>query len=88
LAWTIEFDRAALSELRRLDPVAARRIVEYLRERISPSQDPRRFGKALRGERANFWRYRVGDYRIICQIDDKRSTVVVLAAGHRREIYR
>jgi len=88
LAWTIEFGRAALAELRRLDRAAARRIVEYLRERISPSQDPRRFGKALRGERASLWRYRVGDYRIICHIDDKRSTLVVLAAGHRREIYR
>jgi mRNA interferase RelE/StbE len=71
-----------------LDLQVRRRIVEYLRTRVAGGQDPRRFGKALRGERAGLWRYRVGDYRLICHIQDARAEVLVLAIGHRREIYR
>lgn len=88
MAWRVEFSRAARGDLASLDAIAQRRILRYLRERIATGDNPRRLGKALRGEQAGFWRYRVGDYRVICRIEDDASTVLVLAAGHRREIYR
>jgi mRNA interferase RelE/StbE len=62
-------------------------ILRYLRERIANCDDPRRFGKALSHNKADLWRYRVGDYRIICEIQDRKLVVLVIAVGHRREIY-
>jgi mRNA interferase RelE/StbE len=88
LTWIVRASATAEKHLRQLDRQVQRRIVEYLRTRVAGDQDPRRFGKALRGERAGLWRYRVGDYRLICRIDDVRAEVLVLAIGHRREIYR
>ena len=86
--WRVEFDRAAVRDLRRLGLDAERRILRYLRERISGSADPRRLGHALTGDRKGFWRYRVGDYRIVAAIEDDRFVVLVVAVGHRREVYR
>ena len=88
MAWRVEFSRAARADLASLDTVAQRRILKYLRERVAGDDNPRRLGKALRGEQAGFWRYRVGDYRLLCRIEDQASAILVLAAGHRREIYR
>ena len=88
MAWTVSTTATAEKGLRSPDPQTRQRIFDYLRGRIASDQDPRRFGKALHGERAGLWRYRVGDYRLICHIDDARSKVLVLAIGHRREIYR
>jgi mRNA interferase RelE/StbE len=82
LAWSVEFDPDALGELAALDHEAQRRILRYLRERIATDADPRRFGKALRAELAGLWRYRVGDYRVVCQI---REAVRV---AHRRTVYQ
>lgn len=88
MAWRVEFDHRAARELARLDRTAAGRIVRFLRERIAVDDDPRRLGQALRGDRRALWKYRVGDYRLICDIQDGRVTVLVLAVGHRREVYR
>jgi mRNA interferase RelE/StbE len=62
--------------------------MRFLRERVAANEDPRRIGEALRGDKATFWKYRVGDYRLICDIQDDHVAVLVLAIGHRREIYR
>jgi mRNA interferase RelE/StbE len=86
--WRVEFDRAAARDLRTLGSDAERRILRYLRERIAGSADPRRFGHALTGDRKGFWRYRIGDYRIVATIEDDRFVVVVVAVGHRHEVYR
>jgi mRNA interferase RelE/StbE len=86
--WRVEFDRAAVRDLRRLGLDGERRILRYLRERISGSADPRRLGHALTGDRKGLWRYRVGDYRIVAAIEDERFVVLVVAVGHRREVYR
>ncbi len=64
-AWRVEVDRAAARDLRKLGSEAERLILRYLRDRISGSDDPRRFGHALTGDRKGLWRYRVGDYRIV-----------------------
>ena len=85
--WRVEFTVDAARDLRRLDPQIARDILAYLRQRIATDNDPRRFGKSLRGEKQGLWRYRVGDYRLICMIEDARLTVIVLRAAHRKEVY-
>jgi mRNA interferase RelE/StbE len=87
-AWRVEFDRAAARDLRKLGSKAENLIVHYLRDRISGSDDPRRFGHALTGDRKGLWRYRVGDYRIVASIEDDHFIVLVVTIGHRREIYR
>lgn len=88
MVWRVEFDHRAKRELDKLDRAAKERIVRFLRERIAANEDPRRAGEALHGDKSTFWKYRVGDYRLICDIQDARVTVLVLAIGHRREIYR
>ena len=87
LTWQVEWDDRARRELRRLDGSIQRQILRYLRERIATNNPPRRFGKALTGDRVGLWRYRVGDYRLVCRIEDDRLVVLVLAVGHRREVY-
>jgi mRNA interferase RelE/StbE len=87
-AWRVEFHRAAVRDMRKLGTDAERRVPQYLRERIAGSEDPRRFGHALSGERKELWRYRVGNYRIVAAIEDDRFVVLVVTVGHRREVYR
>ena len=87
-AWRIEFDRAAVRDLRKLGADAEARVLRYLRERIAGSADPRRLGHALTGDRKGLWRYRIGDYRVVAAIEDGRFVVLVVAIGHRREVYR
>jgi len=85
----IEFDDAAKKDLSKLDKQIARRITDFLRERVAPLDDPRSLGHALKGAAlGELWRYRVGDYRIICDIQDGALRILVITIGNRREIYR
>lgn len=89
MAWRIEFDPDAAKELRKLDRPVQQRLLGFLRLRVAPLEDPRTIGEALAGERLGaFWKYRVGDWRLICDIQDERIVVRVLRLGHRREAYR
>ncbi len=89
MAWRVEFDDGARRDLEKLDKPIALRITRFLRERVGQLDDPRSIGDALKGSRlGDFWRYRVGDYRIICDLENQRLLVLVLRVGHRREIYR
>lgn len=89
MAWAIEYDASARKDISRLDHQMARRIVSFMRERVAQLEDPRSIGHALKGsELGSFWRYRVGDDRILCDIQDERIVVLVLGVGHRREVYR
>ncbi len=88
MAWKVEFQRSAAKQLRALDGPTQRRILRFFRERVAMSDDPRKLGKALTGDKGGLWRYRIGDYRAICKLEDERLTVLVLEVGHRREIYR
>ena len=89
MAWKIEFTETALRQLQKLDKKISLRIQNFLRDRIGSIENPRSIGEALQGERlGEFWRYRVGDYRLICRIEDNRVVVLVLRVGHRRDIYR
>ena len=89
MAWTIELTSTATRQLAKLDKTVAQRIRRFLRERIAPLKDPRTVGQKLQGKTlGEFWKYRVGDYRIITKIEDDRLVVLVIQIGHRREIYR
>jgi len=86
--WRIEIDPRALKDLRKLSRPLARDILRFIDERLLASGDPKPLGKPLRGDLKGFWRYRFGDFRIIARIDDGAFVILVIAVGHRREIYR
>lgn len=89
MAWQIELTATATKQLAKLDKTDARRITAFLRQRLAVLDDPRTTGKALSGPQLGMcWRYRVGDYRIICDIQDDRLCVLVIEIGNRREVYR
>lgn len=88
MAWTIDYTDSARQQLRKLDTQTARRILDYMDERIAPLEDPRSTGKALTGPLGAFWRYRVGDCRVICDIQDGALRVLVVRIGKRDEVYR
>jgi len=89
MAWQIELSATAAKELEKLDPPQRKRILKFLHERLVPLDNPRSIGQALRGSKlGEFWKYRVGDHRIIAKIEDARVLILVLRIGHRREVYR
>ena len=87
MAWTIEYDPGALKDLKKLDRQIQREILDYMDERVARAKDPRGFGKPLRASRFGLWRYRVRDYRIICELQERRLVVLVVAVGHRSTVY-
>lgn len=80
---TAEFDRS----IRKLDRTVASRIISYL-EALHELEDPRQRGKALAGERRGYWRYRVGEYRVLVRLEDDRMVILAIGVGHRSEVYR
>lgn len=89
MAWRVELAESADRELGKLDAQPRKRILKFLDQRVAKLENPRSIGQALRGSKlGEFWKYRVGDYRVICKIEDERLLVLVLRVGHRREIYR
>jgi len=89
LAWTINYTESALRQLKKLDKSIALRVVDYMDERVATQDDPRSLGKNLVGPKLGaYWRYRVGDIRVICSIQDGEMRVLVIEVGNRREVYR
>ena len=89
MAWIIKYSDSARKQLKKLDKQSAIRILDFMDERISESGNPRSIGKVLTGPKlGTYWRYRVGDYRIICDIQDGQLCVIVIEIGNRKEIYR
>ncbi|MBV6476245.1 MAG: hypothetical protein MOGDAGHF_01830 [Rhodocyclaceae bacterium] len=89
MAFEIEFDPEAVKDLKKLDRPVQQRILAFLKQRVAPLDNPRDIGEALAGAKlGSYWKYRVGDWRIICDIQDRRIVVRVLRVGNRREIYR
>lgn len=86
MVWKIDVTREAERGLARIDRNDAKRIIAYLRERVA--MNPRQYGKALHGNHSALWRYRVGDYRVLCDINDEAVCVLVIRVGHRKEVYR
>ena len=87
MAWTFNYSERALKSLRKMDKQNARRIVDFMELRIATLPEPRISGKPLKGELGVFWRYRVGDYRILCEIRDEELVILAATIGHRREVY-
>ena len=88
MAWNVEVSPRAQRQLDELDKPVARRISKFLYERIGKLNDPRQIGEPLQGTLSELWRYRVGEYRIICSLEHERLVVLVLRIGHRREVYK
>jgi len=89
LAWTVDYTATARKQLRKLDRQVARRIVDFMDERVLTKSGPRSTGKALTGPMLGaFWRYRVGDCRIICDIQDGALRILVVQIGDRAKVYR
>jgi len=88
MAWKIKYLKSIQKEIRKINKGEQKKIREYLEDRIANADDPRKFGKALKGTHAEFWRYRVGQYRIICEIDDSEIVILVIRIGHRKDVYR
>ena len=88
MAWSVEFLLSAKRQIKELDRATQQRITSYFHDRVLKAGDPRQFAKMLRGEKDGLWRFRIGDYRAICKIEEERMLVLVLDVGHRREIYR
>lgn len=88
MVWRIEVAETAKKQLAKLDRQVQVAILRYLREKIATKEDPRRFGAPLRRELTGRWKYRVGDYRLICEIQEEKVLVLVLLVGHRGKIYR
>ena len=84
MTWKVELSRAAERELDRLDPQHASKLLVFLHERLARLEDPHSLGEALKGPRfGEFWRYRIGDYRIVVRIEDERLIILVVRIGHR-----
>lgn len=88
MAWTIEFAETVRKSVEKLDPQTRRRIRNYLDQRIAHLADPRSMGKALSGALGGHWRYQVDDYRIVCEIRDRRLIILVVTIDHRRDVYK
>jgi mRNA interferase RelE/StbE len=88
LAWAIEYDPRALNDLKKLDRTVQREILDYMDNRVAKAEDPRDFGKPLRASNFGLWRYRVRDYRIIGELQERRLVVLVVAIGYRSTIYK
>ena len=88
MAWTVEISNIAERQLRKIDRSIQKRILDWLEDRLENCKNPRHFGEPLKGNHAGLWRYRIGDYRVLCEIQDEKIVVLVLAIGHRREVYK
>ncbi|OZB32999.1 MAG: addiction module toxin RelE [Ferrovum sp. 34-44-207] len=89
MAWKVELSSLAQKNLAQLDQQIARRILSFLHERVAPLDDPRSIGEALKGSRlGEFWKYRVGDYRVVANIEDGALRILIVRIGNRRDVYR
>jgi mRNA interferase RelE/StbE len=87
LGWTIEYDPEAIKDLNKLNRSIRLEIFRYMQERIAQADTPRNFGKPLRCDKFGLWRYRVRDFRIICELQEARQVVLVVGVGHRKSVY-
>lgn len=89
MVWIIKYTESSSKQLKKLDKQTAIRVLDYMDERVAVLSDPRSLGKNLKGPKmGEYWRYRVGDVRVICNILDGQMTVLVIEIGNRREVYR
>ena len=88
MVWKIKYLKSVQKNIRKIEHKERERVRKYLENQIANSDNPRRFGKALKGNQSEFWRYRVGDHRIICELNDISATILVIRIGHRKDVYK
>lgn len=89
MAWIINYTSAASKQLKKLDKSVALRLLDFMDQRVASAEDPRTLGKSLKGPKlGEYWRYRVGEYRIICNIQDGQVCILVIEIGNRQDIYK
>lgn len=88
MVWRVEFTDNARRQLRKLHPEVQSRLLRFLRERVASADDPRVLASKLTGDLSGYCRFRVGDYRLICRVDDGLLTVLVISVGHRKLVYQ
>lgn len=86
--WEIKYLKSVQKEVRKIPQIDQKKIRAYLETKIAQADNPKSFGKALKGAHSEFWRYRVGQYRVICEISEREVTVLVVRIGHRKDVYR
>jgi mRNA interferase RelE/StbE len=86
--WKIRYLRSARKDAKKIDPHIREKIRGYLEQRVASLDDPRQLGEPLKGQLAKLWRYRIGDYRIICEFRNNELIVIVIRIGHRRNVYK
>ena len=87
MKYKLLFSKRALKELKKMDKAVSALILAWLRKNVDGTSKPRAFGKALKGDKKDMWRYRVGEYRVLAEIKDSELIVLALEVGHRRDIY-
>ena len=88
MAWTVKFGNVAERQLSKLDRPVQKRILNWLHDRLEDCKNPCHFGEPLKGDHAGLWRYRIGDYRVLCEIQDGNIVVLILVIGHRHDVYK
>ena len=88
MKYRLLFSKRALKELKKMDKAVSTLIFAWLKKNIDGAADPRAFGKALKGDKKEMWRYRIGDYRVLANIEDENLTIIAIEIGHRRDIYK
>lgn len=88
MKYRLLFSKRALKELKKMDKAVSALIFAWLKKNIDGAVDPRAFGKALTGDKKEMWRYRIGDYRVLANIEDENLTIIAIEVGHRRDIYK
>ncbi len=87
MSYSVQYSKQAIKELKKLDRFTRQMIYSWIDKNLSDCEDPRQHGKALTANRKGQWRYRIGDYRLICDIQDDKLVILALTVGHRRDIY-
>lgn len=88
MRYKLVFSKRALKELKKMDKAVSAMILAWLRKNVDGTDDARRFGKALVGDKKEMWRYRIGDYRVLANIEDDNLCIIAIEIGHRRDIYK
>ncbi len=87
MTWEVKYEEQVAKNLKKLDSVPRKRIQKFIEERLIPSLNPKEIGEPLKGSLGEYWRWRVGDYRLIGEIHEKEIIIVIVKIGHRRNIY-
>lgn len=87
MKYKVEFSKRAKKQLEKLDKQIASLILGWVRKNLNGCSNPRAYGKSLVGDKSDLWRYRIGNYRLLCKIEDEKVTILVLEVGHRKNIY-